>query len=308
MVICVGEILADMIAREENGGTVYGRYAGGAPFNVACGIAKLGGKAGFYGCVGQDGIGDFLVRTAEARGFSYLRIDRLADRNTTLAFVDLDAGGERSFSFYRRHTADYALDRARIGEIAERAGIVHLGSLPLSEREGRAFYDELIEAAKARGKKIAFDVNYRSDIYADEAEAVKISRAYIRKADIVKVSAEEGELLTGEKDPAAAAQCLAEGDKTVFVTLGKAGSLCRRGKETLRTPAEKAAVVDTTGAGDAFFAGVLTVLDGEGAGSLEKALRIGSICGSLTTQKKGAIDAFPARAEVLRRFGNDRED
>ena len=107
MIICAGEILADMIGKEEGGIVTYERHAGGAPFNVACGLKKLGAACGFCGSVGSDLIGDFLSRFAEEQGFGFLMLGKEPDRNTTLAFVELGEGGERRFSFFRKHIADY---------------------------------------------------------------------------------------------------------------------------------------------------------------------------------------------------------
>lgn len=300
MVICVGEILVDMIAENTGGGTAFWRHAGGAPFNVACGIAKLGGAAGFYGCVGSDVMGDFLTDFASARGLSYCKIVKRGDCNTTLSFVELDGRGDRHFSFYRRHTADYRLDIADIPEIVRRGDIIHLGSLPLSEERGREFYDRLIAEARAAKKRISFDVNFRDDIFPDAAAAKDIYKKYIDAADILKLSREELAMFAGEENIRRGMEKLANcPQKAVFVTLGGDGSACLCGDKFEIQPALPVKVADTTGAGDAFFAGVLFEMD-KGAPDLHAALKKGGICGSLTTQKKGAIDAFPAAEEVAR--------
>ena len=299
MIICVGEILADMIAKKTDEGVYFGRYAGGAPFNVACGIAKLGGASGFYGCVGKDLIGEFLVDFAMKQPLSYCNIIRSKERNTTLAFVELNNEGDRKFCFYRKHTADYHLREKDIEEIVEKADIVHLGSLPMSESNGRKFYDKLISYAREKGKKISFDVNYRDDIFPDEEVAKEIYLKYIAAADIVKLSQEELLLFTAETDILSGMEKLAQdSDKVVFVTLGSGGSAYFYKGHFERTSALPVQVKDTTGAGDAFFAGVLSEIDKHGFDDLKTALLTGSICGSLTTQKKGAIDAFPTKDEV----------
>lgn len=306
MVICAGEILADMIARDVDGVMTYGRYAGGAPFNVACGIAKLGGKAGFYGKVGSDLIGDFLIDFTHKAGLDYCNVKKLEDRNTTLAFVELDSEGDRHFCFYRKHTADYCFDEADIEEIVAKADIIYIGSLGLSEKEGREFFDRLIEEGKKAGKTISFDVNYRDDIFPDPEAAKNIYSKYICLADIVKLSEEEVKLFSDKADMEEAVKDIAGKDKTVFVTLGAKGSMyCHKG-EIKRAGAIKAKPVDTTGAGDAYFAGVLSVLDGCGIDAVEQAARTGSVCGSLTTLKKGAIDAFPSREQVEEQLKNLR--
>ena len=289
MVICAGEILADMIGREENGTPAYEMYAGGAPFNVACGLKKLGARCGFYGCVGEDIVGDFLAGFAARQQFDYLQIRREAGRNTTLAFVELSAAGERKFSFFRKHTADHCLSVAAAEKIAALADIVHIGSLPLSEETGRAFADALIAAAHAKGRRISFDVNYRADIFSGEAEAVRVLAEYIARADIVKVSEDELPLFTGGKTGEEGLSMLAgkDKDKTVFLTLGAAGSMACAEGEICRAPSFASEAVDTTGCGDAFFAGALAALD-EGETDLYRILRQGNACGACTAARKGA--------------------
>ena len=133
---------------------------------MACGIAKLGCRAAFFGCVGNDAVGRFLREYADGVKGLQSRISVSPDRNTTLAFVTLSEEGERSFSFYRRHTADYALELSAVRPLLADADIVHLGSLMLSEEAGRRFAEEVCSAVKESGKKLSFDVNYREDIFA----------------------------------------------------------------------------------------------------------------------------------------------
>ena len=302
MIVCVGEILADLIAKETEEGIVYSRHAGGAPFNVACGVKKLGGNAEFYGSVGNDLIGKYLKEFASRRGLG-AHIRSIPDRNTTLAFVELDESGDRSFCFYRKNTADYRFDESAIGEIVEKADIVHLGSLALGEEEGRAFYDRLIAAAKRAGKRVSFDANYREDIFPDRNEALKIYGKYLAAADILKLSEEELYLFSGERGEEPAARELSKG-KMLFVTLGKRGSIfSENGGSVIKVCAPDLKPVDTTGAGDAYYAGVLYTLDTEGIGSVVNAVKRGCVCGTLTTQKKGAIEAFPDLTAIAEYLG-----
>ena len=125
MILCVGEILADMIGSVKDGQTVYARKAGGAPFNVACAAKQFGAHSAFVGSVGDDLIGTFLEDFARERGLDELLIRRDPQRNTTLAFVQLDEHGDRSFCFYRKNTADYHLPEVP-DELLDRAHIVHV--------------------------------------------------------------------------------------------------------------------------------------------------------------------------------------
>lgn len=134
---------------------------------IQCGLrdSETGRRGRFYGRVGDDLIGDFLISFAQGKNLAYCNVKKLPDRNTTLAFVELDGDGDRHFCFYRKHTADYCFDEADIPEIIEKANIIYVGSLALSEERGRQFMDKLIAAAKSAGKKICYDVNYRDDIF-----------------------------------------------------------------------------------------------------------------------------------------------
>ncbi len=297
MILCIGEILADMIGvRGDDGCVCYERKAGGAPFNVACAAKRFGATVGFYGCVGDDIIGDYLIGFAAARQFDAGRIERSKIGNTTLAFVELDGNGERSFCFYRKNTADPQLPVLTDAELGA-ADIVHIGSLMLSEKSGAEYARATADRAHKSGKKVSFDVNFRSDIFKDTASAVATYKSVIEKADIVKFSDTEVELFSS---------AYVDGlrDKLVCITLGENGSEWRyRGRKNV-VPTVKVKPVDTTGAGDSFYAGVLTRLDGVSGEYtdelLDGALIFGNVCGALNTLGRGAIDALPDRKTVER--------
>lgn len=299
MILCVGEILVDLIGRHENGEVVYNRYPGGAPFNVACDIQKQDCQVGFVGCVGADLMGDFLVDFAERQHFSFLAVKQDTTRNTTLAFVELDESGERKFSFHRRNTADAHIPLSNVDAGLAQASIVHVGSLMLSTPEGREVADAVIARAKACKRYVSFDVNFRSDIFPSQEAAVEIYRKYIGSADILKFSEDEVAIFTDSGD----IRDVIREDQLVFVTLGEQGSRCyHRGKkyfcETIPVT-----VRDTTGAGDAFYAGVLSRLDAmenfeQLDGKINSVLKYGNICGALTATAYGATTACPTRQTV----------
>lgn len=298
MVICIGEILADLIGKAENGVVRFERYAGGAPFNVACDIKKLKGEAGFTGCVGDDLIGQFLQGYAEKCRFDYVNVRMDETHNTTLAFVELDPFGERKFSFYRKNTADYRLSEEDVIAAIDRADIVHLGSLMLSEESGRKIADRIVEYTKAQGKRLSFDVNYREDIFPSAEKAIAVYKKYVERADIVKFSEDELLLFADTKDFEAAFQSMRKRGRLMFVTLGKRGSIGVYNDIVCRAESISVKAVDTTGAGDAFYAGVLSKLDKEKLSGLteEKLKRIliyGNICGALAASGYGAVDACP---------------
>lgn len=296
MILCVGEILADMIGTKKGENVVYERKAGGAPFNVACAVKRFGGESSFVGCVGDDVIGDFLIGFVEKRGPQSRFIARRQDANTTLAFVELAKDGERSFCFYRRNTADYRLPDIP-EQIFNKADIIHIGSLMLNEEIGFRYADKLTERARAAGKLVSFDINYRSDIFRNREEAVKKYKKIAERADIVKFSEDELKIFTDEY----VSEVLS--GKLVCLTLGGAGSEWRFGGCRGRVPSIPVKPIDTTGAGDAFYAGVLSKLDGMPrekwtAEFLNKAFAFANVCGALNTLGRGAIDNLPNLGEI----------
>lgn len=291
MILCAGEILADMIGAERDGVFVYERKAGGAPFNVACAVKKFGVKSAFAGSVGDDIIGGFLKDFVKSVKLDGLCLESDAQRNTTLAFVQLDRHGERSFCFYRKNTADYRMPEIPDGLFVS-ADIVHIGSLMLSEDEGAAYAERLAERARSAGKTVSFDVNFRTDIFKDKESAVSRYKTMLEAADIVKFSEDEVEIFGRDYIDGRLK------DKLVCITLGGNGSEWRYLGRRNAVPSVKVKPVDTTGAGDAFYAGVLSRLDGLNKsewtdGVLNHALKFGNVCGALNTLGRGAIDSLP---------------
>ena len=290
MLLCIGEILADMIGEEKNGIVTYERKAGGAPFNVACALKKFGAEVKFVGSVGDDLIGKFLINYARDFGMDTTYIHQNTQRNTTLAFVELNEEGDRSFCFYRKNTADYDMPPLS-DELIGMADIVCIGSLMLADEKCVEYALDIIDRAHSMGKTVAFDVNYRTDIYRDKESAVKTYKKILAKADIVKFSEDEAQTFTEEYVDTLC-------DKLVLITLGKEGSEWRYAGKKNRVSTISVKPVDTTGAGDAFFAGALSVIDKNMGAPLSEqllndALRFGNIAGALNTTGRGAIDNLP---------------
>lgn len=304
MLLCIGEILADMIGEEKNGITTYERKAGGAPFNVACALKKFGCKVKFVGSVGDDLIGSFLIKYAEGLGMDTTYINVNEEKNTTLAFVELNEEGERSFCFYRKGTADYSLPTVS-DELIKEANIVCIGSLMLSDEGCVDYALDIIERAHNYGKIVAFDVNYRTDIFKDQESAISTYKKILAKADIVKFSEDEVEIFTDEYVKTLK-------NKLVLITYGKNGSMYRYRGISGMSPTIEVKPIDTTGAGDAFFAGALTVLEKNmgtpyGDDLLRDALYFGNIAGALNTTGRGAIDNLPTLEKINEYLDSDGE-
>ena len=299
MILCVGEILVDMIAQDNNGSISYLRKAGGAPFNVACAISKFGIDSSFVGSVGDDTIGDFLCSFIKKQNIKSYLVEKNKNRNTTLAFVDLDEFGERSFCFYRKNTADYILPEID-DDMLDSANIIHVGSLMLSHDEGVSYAKKLISRVHQKNKLVSFDVNFRNDIFESVDQAINIYKEIIAMSDIVKFSEEEIEIFGLDYVESLT-------DKLLCISLGKDGSKYIYNDLTNNVSSIKVTPVDTTGAGDAFYAGVLSQIADLNKSEwtkekLDNAFLFGNICGALNTLGKGAIDNLPTKEEVLERM------
>ncbi len=291
MILCIGEILADMIGEEINGTTNFQMFCGGAPFNVAVNAKQSGAKVGFIGKVGREPVGKFLIYYAGKVGFDYLEIDKDDIRNTTLAFVTL-TDGERDFAFFRHDTADFNIDADKIDlDKYNELNIVHLGSLMLSEKAGRNFADKIIDKVDKTGKLLSFDVNFRMDLYNSLDDAVKAYKPYVDRADILKFSDDEILDYTGKQTLKEAIGVVAKKDRLLLITLGSRGSMYVYNGKSGIIPTDKVKPIDTTGAGDAFFGTLLANLDGKKftIPNIELAMFEANRSGARATQFKGAI-------------------
>ena len=298
-ITAIGELLIDFTpaGQSERGELLFARIPGGAPANVLAAAAKLGSRTAFLGKVGADAFGSFLRGTLDSLGVCTEGLLANPDVHTTLAFVQLDEHGDRSFSFYRKPGADVTLEFSEVRlDLVDESRVLHFGAVSLTDEPSRTATLETAAYAKRRGKLVSCDPNFRAPLW-DSAE----------NADIVKVSGEELELLTGTSDPERGSALLAGyGPSLVFVSLGGDGAFCRRGELTARLPAYDVQTVDTNGAGDSFFGAVLHRLAGKSLGELraltreelEDILSYGNAAGSLTTTRRGSIPALPDEAEI----------
>ena len=299
MVLSIGEILVDIFIDGENKKA----YPGGAPFNVASNIAHFNNKeVVFFGAVGTDEYGKFLLDHANEK-INHLYVEELDDYHTTEAIVTL-VDGERSFRFNREQGADYHLDINKLKEIdLSNIKIVHIGSLMLSYKEGREFFNNAIAYLRQfKELKISFDVNYRDDIFNSENEAKNVFLDAIKKVDIIKFTSEELELLTNKKDIKESLDTLLNNNQIAVVTLGKEGSVFYTKDKYIKVASYPMKPVDTTGAGDAFYSYFLYELDQgldiKDESSIKDALLKANIVGGLATQKRGAIDVVPSLKEL----------
>lgn len=314
-VIAIGEALIDFIPHEKgralNNVENFLRVPGGAPLNVAAAVAKLGGKSQMLTKLGQDGFGDAILNEVKPLGVDVSRISRTKEANTALAFVSLREDGERDFSFYRNPSADMLLSAEEIcSEDFNERDILHFCSVSLIDAPIKEAHRRAIEIAKEKGCLISFDPNVRLPLWKQPEDCRKAILEFLPLSNIVKISDEELEFITGIKDEKEALDSLLTGDvKVIIYTKGTNGAEFITKERVIFSPSFKVSAQDTTGAGDSFIGSLLyQVAEGEysleelvtlSEEKLQEILTFSNATAALTVCKKGAIGALPLKEEVL---------
>ncbi|ERL08473.1 PfkB family carbohydrate kinase [Olsenella profusa] len=308
-VTALGELLIDFTdaGTSAAGQKLFERNPGGAPANVLVALERLGMSTAFIGKVGQDMHGEFLRATLVANDVNCDGLVMDPNHFTTLAFVALTEDGERTFSFARKPGADTQLTPEELNrDVIEDSRVFHVGSLSLTDEPARSATVAALDMAKAAGAVMSYDPNYRDTLWTSPAAASEQMRSIVHYMDLVKISTEECELLTGRADPeGATAELLRQGVSVACVTLDAEGALVATREGTATVPSFRVDAVDTTGAGDSFWGGFLCAfVDGKLEPSdvtLEDAkdlARFGNAVASLCVRQRGAIPAMPTLAEV----------
>jgi fructokinase len=326
-VVCFGEILWDIFeqteaARAKGGGAAAGarfvRELGGAPANVATGLARLGVRSAVIGGVGEDRFGDALVAHLASDGVDTRFVLRLPNR-TGVAFITHEAQGEPSFLFYRHDTADVALRAEHVTPAMARARWVLVGTSTLMTPSlARATY-AFLEHARAGGAHVFVDLNVRAHLWPGRDVMRTAIAKLVRGASLVKASEADLRELAGARGEAwleahapAASWLITRGG-------GVASAVGAHGEVTV--PARRVRCVDATGAGDAFIAGSLATLVATGASPEEpsgawgdprvwtRVLEVGHMLGAKAVSRVGSVRGLVrlegARA-VLRRLSQER--
>jgi len=313
-VVALGELLIDFTQIRSNDALVrrFEQNPGGAPANVLAVLSKFGIKCAFMGKVGNDVFGEFLRKQLSDLSIDCRNLVSDPEHNTTLAFVTLDEKGDRSFSFYRNHGADTCLSEKEIDlELIKLCRIFHFGTLSMTHEPSLSATIKAVEYAKACGKIISFDPNYRAPLWGDADSAIKAMKSGLRYADIAKLSLEEAQMVTGKTRPE---DCLKELLKYELrfaaITMGPQGCAYATEKHMGAFPEYPAAVVDTTGAGDNFWGTIIFGLLNNGANfdgiseeRLSEIVLTANIAAAMSTEKKGAIPSIPDFAKVRAAFG-----
>ncbi|HVI58639.1 MAG TPA: carbohydrate kinase [Luteimonas sp.] len=314
-IACFGEALIDFLADPPRPGEArtFRQYAGGAPANAAVAIARLGGRCEFIGMLGTDMFGDFLLESLREADVGVRGVRRTAQARTALAFVSLDAQGERSFSFYRPPAADL-LFRADDFDDACFAGLgcFHVCSNSLTEADVAAATRSGMARARAAGALASIDLNLRPALWQDGAPLLPRLWEALEAADLVKLAREELEFLKrdglGDDDVVAR---LLQGARLVLVTDGAMPVRWHTRAGSGELPTFDVRAIDTTAAGDAFIGGLLSQLQRGGhlaggfdallsrPGELLRCLRYAAACGALAVTRHGAFAALPRHEEAL---------
>lgn len=307
-IICMGEMLIDFTPGKEP--RSYTANPGGAPANVAIATARNGLETAFLGVLGNDDFGKLLQNTLKEDGVKMLCPKLTDEAVTTLAFVTLYEGGERSFTFVRKPGADILLSEEDVKEEdIDACRMLHAGSVSLSDAPSKDAVYKAMKLAAEKGKIVSFDVNYRDMIWHDEDRCRKEVEKILPFVDLLKVSDEELSFVGGEENiPRFMEQY---GIRVLIETLGAEGAKYYFDQKSGVAKGKKVHAVDATGAGDAFWGGFLSSVLMSGVQEaaditeeiVQKALAYGNAAGGLCVQKMGGIPALPYKEDIMKESG-----
>lgn len=309
-ILIAGETLIDFLPEQSgplSGVETFTRRAGGAATNVAIALARLDVRPWFLTNISNDSFGDFLAATLDREGVSSRFVTRDSNHGTTLAFVAHDECADRSFTFYGTDAADhYVYADAVSNDVLESVRWVCIDApVALAAEPARSALLDLCERAREHGCQVAFDPNTRRELWQDEETYLGTLETMLARTDVVKTSIDDlaGTSFTADNPTDLAENLFDAGPHTVFLTRGADGASTHADERAPRGPAEithsgyPVEPIDTTGAGDAFLAGVLRALaNGE---SFEETLEFANAVAALTTTEAGAITALPNHEAVV---------
>ena len=308
--LCIGELLIDFVSTTTDATLAeapgFVKAPGGAPANVAVGLAKLGMDTGFIGKVGADAFGDFLRETLQQNRVNTDYLISGEESRTTLAFVATRSDGMKDITFYRHPGADIQLSPDELNtDYIQSADLFHYGSVSLSHSPSREATLHAIQAAKEGGAMLSYDPNLRLMLWDNANDAKHWIWEVMPYADIVKLSEEEWEFVTGDAGlEYGIDRILRLGVKLLVVTLGERGCYYTNGIINGFVDGFIVDVVDTLGAGDAFVAAMLTQLMQHTdllaleSVRLDAIMRYANAAGALATQKVGVIPALPTSSDI----------
>ena len=309
-VIALGELLIDFAPQSTNeaGYPVLAANPGGAPGNFLAALSRYGCKTAMIGKVGDDSFGRLLIKTLNHAGIDTTGVIADSSVFTTLAFVSLDASGNRDFSFARKPGADTCLRPEEVNEsLFSDAKVFHFGTLSLTDEPSASATRQAVELAKKHSLLISVDPNLRKPLWKREEDAKAAIEWSLQQADIVKISDEEIDWLWGLSPEKGAWKLLTEYDVSlVYATLGPKGCYAATRRQAVNVQSPSGIhVVDTTGAGDIFGGSAMSqfIRCGKSPSELSdedliKIVRFACTAASLSTQKHGGITSVPDMVQI----------
>lgn len=314
-ILCFGEALIDLHASGVDAlgfAAGFTPFAGGAPANVAVAAARLGGAARFAGMLSADPFGDFLLASLRQAGVGTADVARTDRANTALAFVNLDAHGERSFSFYREGSADLLFRTGDFhADTFADVAVFHVCSNSMTDPALAETTREGMRRAQHAGALVSFDLNLRPALWPTDVDPLPLVWPALHLADVVKLSAEEFAWLAVDGEQAALDRLWRGRARLLVVTDGARPLRWFHPDAAGELPGYAVDVVDSTAAGDAFVGGLLCCLAelepspdrlDRLVGQLPRlhaTLRFAAASGALTVTRRGSFAAMPSGQEVL---------
>ena len=307
-VTALGELLIDLTQNgmSEQGNPIMEANPGGAPCNVLACLSKMGHKTAFIGKVGKDGFGEQLTAGLVETGISTEGLMYDEAVHTTLAVVHTFADGDRDFSFYRNPGADMMLRAEEVNEeIIQNSRIFHFGSLSMTDEPCRSAHLHALEVAEKAGILRSYDPNLRPPLWPNLEVAKENILELMGHCDILKISDNEIQWLSGKEDYDEGIAWLREryDIPLIFLTLGKDGSRAYCGEVRTEQAGFKMNTIETTGAGDTFFGSVLHHILTKGfrpytKEELDEMLRFANAAAALVTTRRGALRVMPSEEEI----------
>jgi len=309
-IICAGEVLYDMISQEPGktvGDTVrFEKRIGGSPFNICCGLSRLGESVSFFSQIADDSFGKSIETDLKKAGVDLKNTSVKEGSKTSLAFAAVDDEGKADYEFYRDNTADclISIEQAEAVNLKD-CVLFHFGSLAIIDRPGNTAYIRLFNRATEMGVMTSFDPNVRAFYIKDKAEYLDTVDGIIRKTSVLKLSDEDLFYITGINEPEKALEKLPKSTERLdFVTLGKAGCLIHKDGLFKKIEGYSVDVVDTVGCGDAFMAAILKKIRNRDAYKpisdfelMEQAARFATACSAIVATRQGG-NTMPSVTEI----------
>ena len=311
-VVALGELLIDFtcVSSDADGYPTMAAHPGGAPANFLAALAKYGAKTALLGKVGADTFGKLLQQTLDKAGIETKGLLVSEEVFTTLAFVTLDAKGDREFAFSRKPGADTCISFEEINtELIDEAKVFHFGTLSLTDEPARSATRQAVAYAKSKGKLITFDPNLRKPLWRDMEACREQTLWGLSQANVVKISDEEVEFFFGLGAEEGASYILENfGVKLVFVTCGANGCFFQNAAaKGWEAGLSGITVVDTTGAGDIFGGSAVwkllqlnTAPELLTESQMRDITRFACTAAGLSTTKHGGVSSVPAMEDILK--------